>query len=253
MHCVTRSSNQSSGSISDELRGYFESESFLETLRKVVTDVVAEESFQLALKRSIDAAVGSAVEPLKEKLGGLDQYVLRVNKLEATICDLESQLSVVRKESNYAMNKANDNEQYSRKYNLRFIGIEEQKDENCTDKIVEFCKNMLRIDMPVSTIDRAHRVGRKTEGKSRPIIVKFMNYGSKLTVCMQRKLLRDTNFYINEDLTYINMKLFSHARKSAKNIKSSWFSDGKLLVRSELDDKIYRIRNMEDFERYNFY
>ena len=51
----------------------------------------------------------------------------------------------------------------------------------------------------------------------------------------------------------INMKLFSHVRKSAKNIKSSWFSDGKLLVRSELDDKIYWIRNMEDFERYNFY
>ena len=124
MHRVTRSSNQSSGSISDELRGYFESESFLETLRKVVTDVVAEESFQLALKRSIDVAVGSAVEPLKEKLGGLDQYVSRVNKLEATICDLESQLSVARKESNHAMNKANDNEQYSRKYNLRFIGIE---------------------------------------------------------------------------------------------------------------------------------
>ena len=215
-------------------------------------DVVAEESFQLALKRSIDAAVGSAVEPLKEKLGGLDQHVSRMNKLEATICDLESQLSVARKESHYAMNKANDNEQYSRKYNLRFIGIEEQKDENCTVKIVEFCKNMQGIDVPVSTIDQTHQVGRKTEGKCRPIIVKFTNYGSKLTVCMQRKLLRDTNFYINEHLTYINMKLFSHARKSAKNIKSSWFLDDKLLVRSELG-KIYRIRNMEDFERYNFY
>ena len=121
MHRVTRSSNQSSGSISDKLCGYFESESFLETFRKVVVDVVAEESFQLALKRRIDAAVGSTLEPLKEKLGGLDQYVARVNKS---------------KESNLAMNKENDNEQYLRKYNLRFIGIEEQKDENCIDKIV---------------------------------------------------------------------------------------------------------------------
>ena len=158
----------------------------LETLKKVVTDVVAEESFKLALKRSIDAAVGSAVEPLKGKLGGLDQYVSRVNKLEATISDLESQLSVARKESKYAMDKANDNEQYLSKYNLRFMGIEEKKDENCTDIIVEFCKNMLGIDMLVSTTDRGHRVGRKTEGKTRPIVVKFTNYSSKLTVCMQR-------------------------------------------------------------------
>ena len=71
-------------------------------------------------------------------------------------------------------------------------------------------------------------------------------------VCIQKKLLKDSYFYINEDLTYINMKLFSHARKHASNIKSTGFSDGKLFVLGELDDKIYQIRNMEDFERYDF-
>ena len=29
----------------------------------------------------------------------------------------------------------------------------------------------------------------------------------------------------------------------------TYFYDGKLFVRDELDDKIYRIRNMKDFER----
>jgi predicted RNA binding protein with dsRBD fold (UPF0201 family) len=67
MQRVTRS-NQSSGSISDDLRGYFESESFLDIMRRVVSNMVAEESFQLALKKSVDAAVASAVEPFKANL-----------------------------------------------------------------------------------------------------------------------------------------------------------------------------------------
>lgn len=214
--------------------------------------MVAEESFQLALKKSVDAAVASAVEPFNKKLAEFEQHVPRVTDLEKKINDLESRLSAAQEEAKLAINKANDNAQYSRKYNLRFIGIEEKKDENCTELIVAFCKEKLGIVVPANAIDRAHRVGKKSEGKTRAILVKFMNYNSKLMVCIQKKLLKDSDFYINEDLTYINMKLFCHARKYASNIKSTWFSDGKLFVRGELDDKIYRIRNMEDFERYDF-
>ena len=67
MQRVTRS-NQSSGSINDELRGYFESESFLDIMRRMVSNMVAEESFQLALEKSVDAAVARAVEPFKANL-----------------------------------------------------------------------------------------------------------------------------------------------------------------------------------------
>ena len=47
----------------------------------------------------------------------------------------------------------------------------------------------------------------------------------------------------------LETKLFTHARKYVSNVKSTWFSDGKLFVCGELDDKIYWIRNMDDFER----
>ena len=82
--------------------------------------------------------------------------------------------------------------------------------------------------MPANTIDRAHQVGKKSEGKTRAILVKFMNYNSKLWFVFRKKLLKDSDFYINEDLTYINMKLFSHARKHASNIKSTCI--GSLMV-----------------------
>ncbi|CAB3997118.1 Hypothetical predicted protein [Paramuricea clavata] len=116
MQRVTRS-NQSSGSINDELRGYFESESFMDIMRRVVSNMVAEESFQLALKKSVDAAVASTVEPFNKKLAEFEQYVPRVTDLEKKINDLESRLSAAQEEAKLAINRANDNEQYSRKYN----------------------------------------------------------------------------------------------------------------------------------------
>ena len=36
--------------------------------------------------------------------------------------------------------QANKNEQYSQKYNLRLVGLSEEESENCTEKVVDFCK-----------------------------------------------------------------------------------------------------------------
>ena len=50
--------------------------------------------------------------------------------------------------------------------------------KNCTELIVEFCKEKVGISVSASTIDRALRVGRKTEKKIRRIVVKVMSYNS---------------------------------------------------------------------------
>ena len=96
-----------------------------------------------------------------------------------------------------------------------------------------------------------HRVGTKNTEKTRAIIVKFKDYNSKMAICKERKHLKGSNFYINEDLTTINMKLFNFGRTNVTQIKSIWpASDGKLLTRGD-DDKIVRIRSNKDFECYN--
>ena len=73
--------------------------------------------------------VANAVELLNEKLVELEQQLPRIIELKTKVINLEARLSAAQEESKLAMDKANDNEQYSRKYNLRFIGIEEKKDE----------------------------------------------------------------------------------------------------------------------------
>jgi hypothetical protein len=50
---------------------------------------------------------------------------------------------------------ANDNEQYSRRHNVRFSGFDEEQDEICAEKIATFFKEKLEVDISDKNIDRA--------------------------------------------------------------------------------------------------
>lgn len=242
----TTRSNQSSNSIGDELQKYFESSAFQVIITKAVGDVLKEDSFQQFIKETVDTAVLNAIAPLNDKLAKVDSFIQQVTVMEEKLANLESKLISAEKDARSAAAKANDNEQYSRKYNLRFCGIEEKENENCVNSIVEFCNEKLGVSLTVDKFDRAHRVGKKEAGKTRSIMVKFINYNSKIAVCKCRKNLKGSNFYINEDLTQFNLRLFNFAR-GASSVKSVWFTDGKILVRGE-DDKVFRVRSMTELE-----
>ena len=151
--------------------------------------------------------------------------------------------------SESALLKSNDNKQFSRKYNLRFVGINKQEDEVCRSNH-EILQRSMGVAVDVRDIDRAHCVGTKNTEKTRAIIVKFKDYNSKMAICRRRKYLKGSNLYINEDLTTINMKLFYFGRTNATQIKSIWPLDGNLLAYGD-DDKFVRTRCKKDFEHYN--
>lgn len=51
-----------------------------------------------------------------------------------------------------------------------------KQEGNCIDRIYEFCKRVLNIQDPRGNIklDRAHRVGARSEKKSRSVVAKFL-------------------------------------------------------------------------------
>ena len=69
-----------------------------------------------------------------------------------------------------------------------------------TTKVVQFCNEKLKVDLSDQNIDRAHRVGNPKENRSRAIIVRFKSHKDKIAVLRQRKELKSTTFYVNEDL-----------------------------------------------------
>ena len=143
---------------------------------------------------------------------------------------------------------ANNNEQYSRRCNLRIHGIPEKAGENCYDLVIAFCKEELKCDVALNEIDRTHRVGKSKQDSHLPraIIVKFVSYQSKVKVLQNRRNLKGRKFFINEDLTLFNKIIFDTARKTLQHL-SIWTSDGKVLAKLA-NNKIIRLHKIEDTE-----
>ena len=129
-------------------------------------------------------------------------------------------------------------EVYQRRENLRFFGLEEEDEEDVEEKVKAFLDEKLDLyECNRIEFQRAHRVGRKRPGSSRPIIVRFLRYPDRERVIRNAGALKGTAFYIKPDLPreIINRrKLQQHrllqARKEGKRAFFSRSEPDKLFI-----------------------
>ena len=164
-----------------------------------------------------------------------------VTPLRNEIRDLKSELAIVRR-------KCNENEQYSRRANIRIFGIPEDKGEDCMKKTLAFLNEQLGLTFKESDIDRVHRVGRPRMNATRAMIVKFMACRSKVQVLKIKKMkIAGKKIYINEDLTYCNLRHLQQAREEHKDCPV-WTIDGKVFFRTEAGRSEHVPNDTDDFK-----
>ncbi len=73
-----------------------------------------------------------------------------------TIAELQEKITLLESQLVRVENMANDNEQYSRRYNVRISGFEEERSEDCIEKVVQFRSDKLKVVLSNENIDRAH-------------------------------------------------------------------------------------------------
>lgn len=125
---------------------------------------------------------------------------------------------------------AAENEQYSRKTNLKIYGLDEQKDEDCVQKAIGLVKEKLGIQLYVSDISAAHRIPGGKSG-ARPVIVKMVHSTVKNKILMNRKQLKGSGVVIREDISVEYVKLMNRMEKK-ENVESVWFWTGKVFVKT---------------------
>ena len=126
---------------------------------------------------------------------------------------------------------------YSRRWNLLFFKIKENKDENCDRLVKDVLTNSLKIDeecvdnIPLCGV---HRLGKKhlKAKQPRPIIVRFTCCADRDYVWRQRRHLEGSNFRMAEELPFyvreIRKNFLVPALKKAKedaNVKASIVGD----------------------------
>ena len=130
-----------------------------------------------------------------------------------------------------------DMEDRSRRQNLRVDGLIEEEHEDwnqCQMKVKEIFRQNLNLENV--DIDRAHRTGKKTENRSRTIILKLKNYEDKSEILKRGKMLKGTGIYINEDFSRETMEyrkeLWNEVKKHRENGKISHIQYRTVIVRN---------------------
>ncbi len=164
------------------------------------------------------------------------------SKMVSDCADLHKALYESRAETQMLTEDIIDLQCRSMRDNLLFFNIveedDEEKDEDCSAVIQDFCKDKLEITEPIE-LDRVHRMGKKKQGKIRPIIAKFRNYEQRDLVRKSSRKLKETNFSISEQFP----KVVQERRKKLMPIFKKARLEGKktALVRDRLyiGEKLY--------------
>lgn len=209
---------------------------------------------------TITNAVKSMVESIYR---GLEE---RVNKVEQSI---ESQKVVfenykveINKKIEIMENTMDEQEQYSKRLNVLIFGCNEYQDESCDDIVESLARDTKMVWLTKNRFQRAHRIGRKSHGKSRAIIVRFINYRDK------EEFIRHFNQFhknthrrdikkvgVKEQLTKVRFNIFNklmNLKQTRNVIKFVSTIDGNLKVTYLKDnlEKFCYIKNMYDFEKF---
>ena len=194
--------------------------------------------FKEAILKAFNVAVNEIIKPINEE-----------------IASLHCQVKMLKSKLTEVTTKANDNEQYSRRNNIRIFGLAETEGEDCYDVVLKLCQNDLDINVTRDELDRAHRVGKpkksrdgQTSPPPRAMIVKLAGHSVKMKFFRARRKLGPKRIFINEDLTKENHKLLLYVKKRCPEGVSVYSVDGSIMARTS--DRVYRIQRKEDLEKF---
>ncbi|XP_070202810.1 uncharacterized protein [Littorina saxatilis] len=205
-----------------------------------------------------------------------DSLALNVEKLEGEVFDLKQENDNVKKqlkacekmqentesrlhEAHYyaklAYDRAEANEQYSRRNNVKLLYIEEPSDhaetgEESEEKVLKVFHDKLKLtNIKPWHIEAAHRVGKRKAGLNRPIIVKFVSRKNKREVIQNRRLLKNVQpkVVIVEDLTKSRYILFQ-CTLDHPGTREAWTSEGSIFAK-DAAGAVHRVERVADLSR----
>ncbi len=132
----------------------------------------------------------------------------RITDLEKRVKELEKLaplLETTQKHLADHSEKLNKLERFSRRNNVRIIGHPQESNEDCLALVNTMLEE--KFDMHEVKLERAHRDGPKTPGRSQHLLAKFNSYQDKVKVLRhQRQDLADVPYFCVEDLTHQDLQ-----------------------------------------------
>lgn len=138
-------------------------------------------------------------------------------------------------------------EAYSHRDNLKFFGLAEKETKgdsevskviNTRNLLFEFLKHGLGFEEPEKKFElqRVHRLGKPTSGKTRPIIARFLRYQDRKMVLRASFHLRDPKIKVLEDYP---QEIMECRQKQMSKLKEAKRNGMKVSFSKAEPDKLY--------------
>lgn len=183
------------------------------------------------------------------------QVSTETEPLKREIVELRKEIEELRSKQQRQSQKQDDNEQYSRKKNIRIGNIKEEKGEDIAQLVVDIADKG-NVKVSKTSIENCHRLGQERENKSRAVIVRFKSVEDKLEFVKCRKVLKekDAKIYISDDLTKTRSDIAYAARQMKRNkstnVKGTWVFNGCIYIETHMGDTV-KINRLEELDKYN--
>ena len=182
------------------------------------------------------------IEILEKKTDSLTQ---KLHECKTGIRNQEQSLAEIQEASVEALRRSNKNEQYSRKYNFKIMGLKETQKENTWEKVKTFIKENAGVVIEDREIIAAHRIPGE-QGKSRPILVKLVNTDVKSKVMRKRSEVKNKGYRLVDDVTKANVELIKRLSQ-LDAVQSAWYFNGA--VYGKIGDRRMKFDITDDIEK----
>lgn len=138
-------------------------------------------------------------------------------------------------------------EQYSRRKQVRLIGIKESETENLSDMIQVMLREKLQLNNINIAPQNCFRIGKKRSDSEKPrqVMLRLFSLKDRSLIMKEKKKLKGTGIVVVEDLTRTRHRLLKAAQGTlGKN--RVWTSEGSIYTR--VADARYCIANVQDLE-----
>ncbi len=209
-----------------------------------------------ALRKEIEEALNKELAALKKRLEEVEEdnskKQRRLERLEYTISQKDAKINELKTTIDQLEQK-----HYMRE--VQIVGIPESiNEEDDMKKVLNLAKTKMGQKLKKSDVEHIHRLGKKSEKKTRDVIVKFNEKTVRDAFYQNRKKLIMKNdsrnsIYVNDHLTCYRKGLLYSARQlcKAKKISAAWSQHGNVHVRRSENDSVKQINSHDDLSVYN--
>ena len=217
-----------------------------------ILDVKLEE-----LTTRLSVMMDTKIAELEKKFEGLSKEITKIkDDFNEGINYVED---VLKQDIDLTWEYAVRNKQYSRKNNLRILGIDEQEGEDLEGKFISCMRENLGEEVKPEEVEIIHRVGPKKftignggnstgeqrSARPRTVVVRLLSDKTKIRLLLKRRQLKGKKVVILEDMAQDLAKRLKKL-KEKHSVDSAWFTNGKIKYKLKDDPRVVELKEWKD-------